>query len=898
MRYLLLFFFIFGGLPWLYAQNLSLTQGIEQIEQTFDVRIFSSEDIQAHSQLVSIDSSLQTAEEALAFILSTTNYSFLSYRDHAFVIAPKKQLDQEYDQQYFQNKSDVQSLSQRIQEVIPQIQVGTSEAYDGSNILKVEGFISDEATKEVIIGATIAIQSLGMGTMTDEIGKFSLALPPGEHQLLLRSVGYQDKTIIANVLSAANLDLELAKEALQLGEVVITSEAQNKNVSANDIGLEALSIEEIKMLPSFLGEADVMKSLILLPGVSSVGEGSGGINVRGGTVDQNLIMMDGLYLFNSSHVLGLFSLFNSDVVKKVDLYKGSMPARYGGRLSSVLDVELKEGNYQKFSGRGGIGLVSSRLTFETPIQKGKSSIIFGTRFSISDYLFNVIDVANIRESSAFFYDSNVKVTQRFSDRGKLSLSGYWSQDRFKFSSEFDFRWRSRGANAQFSYLLSDKLSLNVEGVLSDYQSRWDETESNRAFEMQNGIQYTKVRPEITYTPSASQTINIGMEGNLYTVNPGQIAPLTDSSITIPVNVDDEFGRDIAFYVNDEIEFGERISLSLGLRYVIYQALGPSDVAVYAENSPRLVDNQTGLESYQAGEVITSYSGLEPRASLRFSFDESTSFKMSYNRTQQFINQLSNTAAISPVDIWQLSNSFIEPVRAHNYSVGFFKNLANNLWETSLEFFYRDIENLIEYKDLANLLVNTHLETEIISGIGRSYGSELSLRKTSGRLTGRLGYTYSRSERKTDAQFLDEVINGNNWFLANFDRPHDISFTMNFQANRRNNFALNFVYSSGRPITAPVGNFSTDNILNIPVYSDRNSFRIPPYHRLDISYTIGQSHRKQQAWRSSWGFSVFNVYGRRNPFSVFFTQSAFQSPQANRLSILGSPVPSINYNFNF
>lgn len=896
MRYLLLILIFLGTLSALVAQNIPLLEGLEQIESRFDVRIFPPTQLLSSDLVVPYDSSIQQADALLSHMLANTDYSFISYQGHSFVIASRKKLNQDFDQAYFLKKSSNQTSFR--EEIVNTIEVGSQDENDGSASYSIEGFISDDATKEVIIGATLAIESLGLGTMTDEIGKFSLTLPPGEHEVLLRSVGYQDKKIRAKILSSGELDLELSKEALQLGEVVITSEAQNSNVSSNDIGLEALSIEEIKMLPSFLGEADVMKSLILLPGVSSVGEGSGGINVRGGTVDQNLIMMDGLYLFNSSHVLGLFSLFNSDVVKKVDLYKGSMPARYGGRLSSVLDVELKEGNYQKFSGRGGIGLVSSRLTFEAPIQKGKSSIILGTRFSLSDYLFDIIDVANIQESSAFFYDANAKITQRFGDRGKFSISGYWSQDRFKFSDEFDFRWRTRGANAQFSYLLSDQLSLNLEGVYSDYQSRWDEPASNRAFEMKNGIEYIKVRPELTYTPGSSQTINIGAESNFYTVQPGQIDPITETSVTIPKRVDDEFARDFAFYVNDEINLGERVSLSLGLRYVIYQSLGPGTVDLYAENAPRLLVNQTGSETYQAGDIIASYGGLEPRASLRFSFDESTSFKMSYNRTQQFINQLSNTAAISPVDIWQLSNRYVEPVRAHNYSIGFFKNLVNNLWETSLEFFYRDIQNLIEFKDLADLLVNTHLETEIISGIGRSYGSELSVRKTSGRMTGRLGYTYSRSERKTNSQFLDEVINGNNWFLANFDRPHDISFTMNVQANRRNNFALNFVYSSGRPITAPVGNFSTDNILNIPVYSDRNSFRIPPYHRLDISYTIGQSHRKQQAWRSSWGFSIFNVYGRRNPFSVFFTQNAFQSPQANRLSILGSPVPSINYNFNF
>ncbi|MEL6256395.1 MAG: TonB-dependent receptor, partial [Bacteroidota bacterium] len=363
-------------------------------------------------------------------------------------------------------------------------------------------------------------------------------------------------------------------------------------------------------------------------------------------------------------------------------------------------------------------------------------------------------------------------------------------------------------------------------------------------------------------------------------------------------VPNEFGRDIAFYLNDEFALTDQLSLNLGLRYVYYQSLGPGEVSIYAEGVPRLPDAEIGTNTFAAGDVITDYSGLEPRASLRFSFDESASIKMSYNRTQQFINQLSNTTAVSPVDIWQLSNTYIEPLRAHNYSVGFFKNFISNTWESSLEVFYRDIDNLIEYRDLANLLVNDQLETEILSGIGRSYGAEFSLRKNKGRLTGWLGYTYSRTERKTDGSFIEESINNNEWFLSNYDRPHDISFVLTFQANKKNHFGLNFVYSSGRPITAPAASFSVGNALNVPIYSERNSIRIPAYHRLDLSYTVGQSHKKQQLWRSSWTFGVFNVYGRRNPFTVFFTQDAAAPPQANRLSVLGSIIPSITYNFSF
>ncbi|MDW3648085.1 MAG: TonB-dependent receptor [Bacteroidia bacterium] len=885
----------------MYAQSngerISLTEGLKKLEKQFGVSLYYDAEFLPKRE-VNMPDAAETIESSLDAVLKNTGLSFINYRDYAFIIAPVDQIDRKYNRQYFAERDSIKESIARFKEEVEAFSVGTAGATETGGSYTIEGFITDDASDEFLVGASISVEGTGKGAISNEIGKFKLSLTSGDYVLLMKSMGYVDSRIKLTVLGSGNLDLNLSKEAIQLDEIVISSEAQNSNVSSTDVGREVLSVKEMKRLPAFMGEADVIKTLLLLPGVSSVGEGAGGLNVRGGNVDQNLVMQDGMYLFNTSHVLGLFSLFNPDVVNKVDLYKGSMPARYGGRLSSILDVELKEGNYQKFTGKGGLGLVSSRLTLETPIQKGKSSIIVGSRFSISDYLFDVIEIAEIQESSAFFYDTNAKFTQRFGDKGKLSLSGYYSQDRFKFDQEFDFRWKTRGVNANFNYLFSNTFSFNLEAVYSLYESSWTEENSNRAFLLENGINYLKVRPEINLSIGDLHNLNAGIEFNNYEVDPGAISPLNASSTTIAKDVPDEQGRDIALYLNDEFALTDQLSLNLGLRYVYYQSLGPGEVSLYAEGVARLPEAEIGTVNYGDGELITSYSGLEPRASLRFSFDETASIKMSYNRTQQFINQLSNTTAVSPVDIWQLSNTYIEPLRANNYSFGFFKNFISNTWESSLEVFFRDIDNLIEYRDLANLLVNDQLETEILSGIGRSYGAEFSLRKNKGRLTGWLGYTYSRTERKTEGEFIEESINNNEWFLSNYDRPHDISFVLTFQANKKNHFGLNFVYSSGRPITAPAASFSVGNALNVPIYSERNSIRIPAYHRLDFSYTVGQSHKKEQLWRSSWTFGVFNVYGRRNPFTVFFTQDAAAPPQANRLSVLGSIIPSITYNFSF
>ncbi|MFT4568641.1 MAG: hypothetical protein ACI9FN_003610 [Saprospiraceae bacterium] len=876
--------------------TLTLVESFRYIETKFDISIYYLAEY-IPSGRINVDTNIDNVSTMLDKVLIDTDLSYLNYNDFAYIIAPRDRIDRDYDLEYFIKKEETSRSPDSAEGRYEEYSVGSVNNREDKGSISIKGFVTNDASEEALIGVTILVKETGVGTITDEIGRYDLNLPTGEHTLVINMIGYVEKTVKVKVYGSDFLDLKIAQEAIRLGEVVISAAAQNENISSKEIGLEALSISEITKLPSFLGEADVMKSLLMLPGVSSVGEGSGGINVRGGTVDQNLIMQDGMYLFNTSHVLGLFSLFNSDVVKNVTLYKGSMPARYGGRLSSVLDVELKEGNYQRFAVKGGLGLISSRLTVESPIVKGQSSIIAGGRFSFSDYMFDIVDVANLKESSAFFYDSNIKFTQRIKNRGKISISAYTSRDRFKFGNEFDFRWRTSGVSAEAGYVASDNLSFNLQAICSRFSSSWDEPIGNRAFHLDNSIQYIKFRPETTFKPFESQTINLGIEVNNYRVKPGEIFPTTSTSITTPEKVETEKGRDFSFYINDDIELNENISFSLGLRYVIYQSLGPGDISIYEENTPKTLGSIIGTQTYANDDVIASYSGLEPRASLKLGIDQETSAKFSYNRTQQFLNQLSNTTAVSPVDIWQLSNPHIKPVTANNYSIGFFKNLNDNQWETSLELFYRDIDNLIEYKDLADLLVNTHLETEVIEGEGRAYGAELSIRKKQGRWTGRFGYTYSRTERRTNADFLEERINDNEWFLSNFDRPNDLSLVLSYQANQRNHFAINFVYSSGRPITAPVGSFSTDNIFNISIYSDRNTFRIPSYHRLDISYTIGKSHRKTRQWKGSWTFSIFNVYARKNPFSVFFTQKPSQSPKANRLSVLGSMIPSITYNFS-
>ncbi|MEL6865583.1 MAG: TonB-dependent receptor, partial [Bacteroidota bacterium] len=821
------------------------------------------------------------------------------YGEQAVIIGSKNSLTTEYTADYYISREEANRAAMMgREEAEAPIIIGEASRANASGKARFKGFVTDDNTGEGIIGATIFIQETGSGTVSNETGAYELSLNIGEYNIQITSIGYQSIERRLIVYSDAEVDLALSKEAVTLEEVVVEAESADINIKSTDIGVERLSTKTIKKLPAFLGEVDVVKSLLLLPGVSTVGEGAGGFNVRGGNIDQNLIMQDGAVMFNTSHVLGFFSLFNPDMVKGLTLYKGSMPSRYGGRLASVLDVEMKEGSFNQWTAKGGIGVVSSRLVVEGPVKKGKSSLIIGGRSSYSDWILSLIPVEEVKESDAFFYDANIKFTQRLGDRARIIASGYSSFDRFRFADEFAFEWSTQTANVQWKQIWGDRLSSSVTTIYNRYRSSLQDPVGNDAFDFESGIDYLKVQPNFIFVPNDWQTINAGLEWINYEVMPGAVSPTGSISTIIPDALNSEKGREFSAYINDEIKWGDRFSINAGLRYTLYQSLGPDQIFLYSEEGPLAVENIVDSLSFNSGEVIETYTGLEPRIGLNIIIDETASVKLSYNRTYQYINQISNTTSVTPVDIWQLSNRYIRPQQADSYSIGFFKNFRNNRWETSIEAYYRDINRLIEFRDRADLLVNNHLETELLEGVGRAYGVELSLKRKIGRVTGWLGYTYSRTERKIDSDVRSERINLGEWYPSNFDKPHDLTIVMNYQINKRNSFAVNFTYSTGRPVTAPVGKFISGNVLSIPNYSLRNQFRIPDYHRLDISYTLDTSHKKNKAWESSWTFAVYNLYARRNAYSVFYTQKPFQDPVANKFSVLGSAFPALTYNFKF
>lgn len=869
--------------------NQSTKRILEQLGAQLPVQFYYKE-----AELPTTAKSVTFEDATLADVLNAlfegTLLNYLVYRDYAIIIAPDRILQEVYTSDYYEGLE--QSLSsQNDPPRIKALQIGTIENLAPSGKAVMKGVITDEQTREEIIGATIIITNLeNKGTITDVDGSFELELPVGDHEMLIQYVGYDDKIQPINVLSDGEVKIRVTKAAVQLDEVTVSARRQDANVEQAQIGVTALDMGELKKLPTFLGEADLVKGLLLQPGISSIGEGAAGFNVRGGDVDQNLVLQDEGFLFNSSHALGFFSTFNADLVSSVELFKGNIPAKYGGRVASVMDVRMRDGDFDRFRLKGGIGPVTSKLSFEGPVVKEKISFIAGVRSSYSDWILSRINEPEVQNSSAFFYDANARMTFRLNEKNTVIVSGYASADEFTYNNEFGFEYSTLLGQASYRKIFSDNVLSNLSLVASQYESSQFDLEGIDAAQLDNNVSYLKAKEQLTFTPSNNLQLDAGLTAIYYQVDPGKQSPFSEESAIIPSELEQEQGLETSAFVAAEWAATPRLLVAGGLRVVLYQFLGPKTVFDYENtSSPSLIET-VGSTNFSNGEAIETYSGIEPRISARYKLNTTSSIKAGYSRTNQFINQIFNSDSPTPTSQWQLSTNYIEPVRSHNFSLGFFKNFQNDDWQTSAEVYYRDVDALFDYKDFADITVNPQLETELLTGVGRSYGLELSVKKTEGVINGFISYSLTRSERQVVG------INSGDWYPSNFDKPNDLSILINYQPNRRNTLAINFIYGSGRPTTPPVGNFSLPNGLIVPIYSLRNQQRIPDYHRLDVAYTIGRGYKKDQRFRTSWTISIYNVYGRRNAFSVFYTQAAFRSVEANRLAILGSAFPSLTFNF--
>lgn len=765
----------------------------------------------------------------------------------------------------------------------------------------ISGTIFEASSNETLIGVTIAVPELRTGVVTNEYGFYSITLPEGEYQIQVSYLGFQN--IVRNITLAENqkLNFKLEEAAEQLQEVVVTEDVERTDIRKPQMSVNAMSVATIKKIPVILGEADVIKSILLLPGVTNAGEGASGFNVRGGSADQNLILLDEATIFNSSHLFGFFSVFNPDAIKDIKLYKGGIPARYGGRVSSVLDIFQKEGNSKEFKVSGGIGAVASRLLVEGPIIKDKAAFLVGGRGSYAHLFLPLFDIENI----AYFYDLNTKLNFNINDKNSIFLSGYFGRDVFSISDSFVNTYGNSVGNFRWNYLFSDKLFSNLSLIYSDYY--YGLKLDFVGFNWNSGIQNFNVKYDLKHYLNNKLQINYGLNNIYYQFNPGKIEPSNETSGILEDQLPRKFANEFAAYIDVEHDITENLSLGYGLRFSNFIRLGQDELNVYQDDNPILF-NQT-LQIYQEGtpietinpgrkESLATFNNLEPRISLAYTVNDNSSVKASYTRLAQYLHLLSNTSSPTPLDVWTPSGPFIKPQLLDQYALGFFKNFKDGEYSLETETFYKNIKNRIDYIDGANLIANEAIEQVILNGEARAYGLEVLLRKNEGGFQGWLAYTLSKSEQRTPRRNASETgINNSQWYNTPYDKTHDISFYGSYELNEKWTFNTNFVFQTGQPTNYPIGQFEFQG-LTVPYYGLRNAERLPAYHRLDLSATMTPRKNKNRKLQAEWIFSIYNAYNRRNAASINFSRNVDTGAnEAIRTSIFGF-VPAVTYNFKF
>ncbi|NIG57727.1 TonB-dependent receptor [Chitinophaga sp. Cy-1792] len=764
----------------------------------------------------------------------------------------------------------------------------------------ISGYVKDKQNGETLIGISVGKPGTSLGTVTNQYGFYSLTLPAGDHELQFSYMGYTSFKTTVHLQKNTKLDISMEASSSQLNEVTIVGNKQEKAINSLNTSINRLDIQQMKKMPTFLGEVDVLRAIQTLPGVQTVGEGASGFNVRGGNSDENLILLDEAPVYNSTHMLGFFSVFNPDAVKSLNLIKGGFPAEYGGRTSSVLDIRMKDGNSQKLNVNGGIGNIFSRLAVEAPIVQDKSSFIVAARRSYIDVLMKPFMKGDMKDTKLNFYDLTAKANYKFNDNNQLFLSGYFGRDVFGFGSDVNMNWGNATATLRWNHVFNSRLFLNLSTYYSKYDyslsfsntSKKSESESLEKYDWTSNIINYGFKPSFTWYVNTKSTVHFGAQAVYYTFKPGTGTGQEGDDHNVK-QIPDKHALESALYIDHEYKPSKKFGIQYGLRLSSYQLLGSGTEYLYADTTPGIRKRLIGTKDYSSGEVIKTYPYLEPRLSVRYAFNDQNAVKVAYSRTTQFMHQLSNTASPTPLDIWTPSTNNIEPMVANQYTAGYFYNAPNDSYELSAEVFYKTTDHQLDYIDNANLQLNPQIEADLLPSQGRAYGLELYAKKDIGNTTGWISYTLSRTERKTPGISLNE------WFLNRYDRTHNVNVVVTHNVNKRVSVSGNFVFASGTPATF------ADNRLefqgwDIPYNSTdkRNNYRLAPYNRLDLSLTLKgkQLHR----WKGEWVFSLYNVYARRNAYTVYFRQNPDDpdKKEAVRLSIIGSIIPGITYNFKF
>lgn len=755
------------------------------------------------------------------------------------------------------------------------------------------GYIKDDRSGESLISATVYIKELGIGTQTNTYGFYSISMPPGSYTAIYSYVGYSNEVKQLSMVDDVKMNVDMRNETT-MDEVEIVSDRKDENVNSTNMGTISLSVDKIKKLPVIFGETDILKALQLMPGVQSAGEGNSGFYVRGGGPDQNLILLDDAVVYNTGHLFGFFSVFNTDALKNVTLIKGGMPANYGGRLSSVVDVSMKEGNMKEYHAEGGIGLIASRLTLEGPIKKNKGSFIISGRRTYIDVLIKPFAKGSFKNSGYFFYDANIKANYKITNKDRVYLSGYFGRDKFKFASESgsfdaDIPWGNSTATLRWNHLFNNKLFLNTTAVYNDYQFSFGAKQNDFEFKLSSGVRDWNVKTDLDFYSNFNHNFKAGIAYTYHKFIPNQVSGSSGQVQLEPNNALIKYAHEGGVYILDDFDLSQRIRVNAGLRYSWFAQIGP-----YKQYSKSFSGANTDSTVYNKGEIVETYGGWEPRLNIRYAINENSSIKASAAKAYQYIHLISNNGSTLPTDLWVPSTLIVRPQQAWQYSVGYFKNWLDNALETSIEVYYKDMKNQVEYREGYVPTTIQDPELDFVFGSGEAYGAEFFINKTKGKFTGWIGYTLSWTYRT----FKD--LNNGNRYPAKYDRRHDLSVVASYELNKKWTVSTVFIYGSGNAITLPTNYYFISGSV-VPDYSELNAYRLFAYHRLDLSAVYTPKPKKKRKWESSWAFSIYNLYSRQNPYFLYVdTQGDLsQGVQAKVKQVSIFPIlPSITYNFKF
>lgn len=764
--------------------------------------------------------------------------------------------------------------------------VANVKAGDENNPLKytISGYIKDADNGETLIGATVFVKELRVGAAANIYGFYSLSLAPGKYTIEYSFMGYSKQVRQLELNQNVVISMELSPEVKVMQEVTVTAERPDKNIKQAEMSTARLDMKTIRQIPALMGEVDVIKAIQMLPGVQATSEGTSGFSVRGGGLDQNLIVLDEATVYNASHLMGFFSVFNNDAVRDVKLYKGDMPANYGGRLSSVLDVRMKEGNNKQFKGTGGVGLISSRLTLEGPIVNEKTSFLVSGRRTYADLFFPLFSDEDLKKSIMYFYDLNLKMNHQINNNNRLYLSAYLGRDIFGQKGNSKAGFGNKTATLRWNHQFSQKLFSNLTAIASNYDYSLSTEQGGGKYVWKSNLLDYTVKTDFNFYPNPNNEIKFGVSATLHELDPIDAWIYTkESDTTMRFPSMKNYELEYAAYISNQQKIGEKVTLKYGLRYTLFQNIGKSTLNNFDENHEYI-----GSTEYQKGEVFHSYPAWEPRLGIMYNINNVSSVKASYSRTYQFLQLASVSNGGMPLDYWFPSNKNVKPQKSDQFGIGYFRNFSNNKFETSIELFYKQMDNVIDFKDHTSTLFNSRLEGDIRTGEAYSYGAEFLIRKNEGKLNGWVSYTLSRAIRK-----IPEINNGKE-YSAPYDKPHNVNVILNYNVTRRFTVSANWVFASGTPITFPVGSFEVENTA-IPIYSERNEYRMRSYHRLDLSATVKGKERPGRFWNGEWVFSVYNAYGRHNDWMLNFD---LEKGKAERTYLPFVFFPAITYNFNF